>query len=93
MTKWDINGLTLGLGRRLASKGIIVNGIAPGRIATDMQSCSNPADNVFDPQSFMERYGLPEEVSELALFLMSDASNFITGQTILCDGGGYKTNT
>ncbi|WP_282038259.1 SDR family NAD(P)-dependent oxidoreductase [Saccharicrinis aurantiacus] len=93
MTKWDINGLTLGLGRKLASKGIIVNGIAPGRIATKMQRCKNPKENIYDSTSFMQRYGLPEEIAELALFLISDSSNFITGQTIQCDGGGYKNNS
>lgn len=93
MTKWDIVGLTQGLGRKLAPFGIIVNGIAPGRIATDMQGCKNPQENIFDNASFVERYGLSEEVAELAVFLMSDSTNFIIGQTIICDGGGYKQNS
>lgn len=93
MTKWDIVGLTQGLGRMLAPHGIIVNGIAPGRIATTMQTCIDPHDNIYDAQSFIQRYGLPEEVAELAIYLMSDASNFIVGQTIICDGGGYKANS
>lgn len=93
MTKWDIVGLTQGLGRKLAAHGIIVNGVAPGRIATEMQACSDPLENVYDPASFVQRYGLPEEVAELVIFLMSNASNFIVGQTIICDGGGYKRNS
>jgi 3-oxoacyl-[acyl-carrier protein] reductase len=35
----------------------------------------------------LERFALPEEIAELAIFMMSDACNFIVGQTIICDGG------
>lgn len=88
MTKWDIAGLTQGLGIKLAPNGIIVNGIAPGIIATNMQTdCIKQKENVFHPFNPIERFGLPEEIAELAVFLMSDASNFIVGQTIVCDGG------
>ena len=34
-----------------------------------------------------KRFGLPEEIAELAFFLISDAASFIAGQTIVCDGG------
>jgi len=88
MTKWDIAGLTQGLGIQLAPSGIIVNGIAPGIIATNMQpGCLKQGENVFTPLIPIGRFALPEEIAELALFLMSDAANFIVGQTILCDGG------
>lgn len=88
MTKWDIAGLTQGLGVKLANKGIIVNGIAPGIIATGMQPrFLNQKDNVYCSINPIERFALPEEIAELALFLISDASNFIVGQTIVCDGG------
>ncbi|RQW63873.1 SDR family NAD(P)-dependent oxidoreductase [Vibrio viridaestus] len=86
MTKWDIVGLTEGLGKELISKGIIVNGIAPGRTATEMlgrDSCGN----IYDSYTIAKRFCLPEEIAELASFLMGDSSNFIVGQTILCDGG------
>jgi NAD(P)-dependent dehydrogenase (short-subunit alcohol dehydrogenase family) len=88
MTKWDIAGLTQGLGVKLASKGIIVNGIAPGVVATEMQPDTlKQKDNIYYPDNAVERFALPEEIAELALFLMGDASNFIVGQTIVCDGG------
>ncbi|SBV95763.1 SDR family NAD(P)-dependent oxidoreductase [uncultured Dysgonomonas sp.] len=88
MTKWDIAGLTQGLAIKLAPYGIIVNGIAPGVVVTNMQSdFQNRAENVYCTQNPLERFALPEEIAELAVFLMSDASNFITGQTIICDGG------
>lgn len=88
MTKWDIAGLTQGLGIKLAPHGIIINGIAPGIIATEMQAgLLNMKENIYSPMNPIKRYALPEEIAELALFLMSNASNFIVGQTIVCDGG------
>lgn len=88
MTKWDIAGLTQGLGYKLAPHGIIVNGIAPGIVATSMQpDILTQKENAFLPLNPLLRYALPEEIAELALFLMADLSNFIVGQTIVCDGG------
>lgn len=86
MTKWDIVGLTEGLGKKLYPHGIFVNGIAPGRTATAMLNKGND-ENIYDAMTSAKRYCLPEEVSELATFLVSDAANFIIGQTIICDGG------
>ena len=88
MTKWDVAGFTQGLALKLAPRGIIVNGIAPGIIATDMQpDLAKRGENVFCGLNPLGRFAFPEEVAELAVFLMSDASNFIVGQTIVCDGG------
>ncbi|MFH2123675.1 MAG: SDR family oxidoreductase [Pseudomonadota bacterium] len=88
MTKWDIAGLTQGLGMKLAPHGIIVNGIAPGIIVTAMQpDLLNQKENVYHPLTPLQRYALPEEIAELAAFLMGDSANFIVGQTIVCDGG------
>lgn len=86
LTKWDVKGMTEGLGKLFWPNGIIVNGIAPGRTATQMLNKSS-TDNLYDSKTSAKRYGLPEEVAELAVFLMSDAANFIVGQTIVCDGG------
>ncbi|WP_261882418.1 SDR family NAD(P)-dependent oxidoreductase [Vibrio pelagius] len=86
LTKWDVLGLTEGLAKALAPKGIIVNGIAPGRTATPMLNKSSD-NNIYDSMTLPNRYGLPEEIAELAAFLISDSANFIVGQTIICDGG------
>ena len=86
MTKWDVAGLTEGLGRLLSPCGIIVNGIAPGRTATAMLNREGE-NNYYDDKQPVERLGLPEEIAELAVFLISDATNYIVGQTIFCDGG------
>lgn len=88
MTKWDISGLTQGLGIRLAPHKIIVNGIAPGIITTAMQaSYVKQGSNAYCDLNPQKRTASPAEIAELAAFLMGDASNFITGQTIVCDGG------
>lgn len=88
MVKWDIRGLTEGLGKLLIKDRIIVNGIAPGVVKTSMQEFSlNQGNNLYTNQNPIERVILPEEIAELALFLLSDASNAIIGQTIVCDGG------
>ena len=88
MSKWDIVGLTQGLSKTMASHNVIVNGIAPGVVRTEMQQrYMKQKDNVYCNQTPMQRFAFPEEIAELAIFLMSDRSNFITGQTIICDGG------
>lgn len=89
MSKWALNGLTRGLALKFAPEGIIINGIAPGIIATPAISIKgvNIEDNVFLNGVPSGRIGLPEEIAELAVFLMSDAANYIVGQTIVCDGG------
>ena len=86
MTKWDVVGFTQSLGLSLSPHGIIVNGIAPGRTATDMLGI-DPQGDLHDSRQPLRRFGLPAEVAELAVFLLSDAANYIVGQTIICDGG------
>ncbi len=88
MSKWDIVGLTQGLAMKLASHGILVNGIAPGIVASDMQpDFKDHGDNIYCNLNPINRLILPEEISEVAAFLISDGSNCITGQTIICDCG------
>ena len=86
MTKWDLVGFTAGIAEILAPHGILVNGIAPGRTATKMlgKECS---DNLYDVYQPLKRMALPLEIAELAVFLLSDAANYIVGQTIIVDGG------
>lgn len=92
MTKWDIRGLTKFLGISMSRHGIIVNGIAPGIILTDMQEeFKSQGENIYTHLNPANRLGYPEEIAELALYLASDSSNFVVGQTICCDGG-YTLN-
>ena len=88
MTKWDLAGLTQGLGVTLAPHGILVNGIAPGIVATGMQKdILKDEHNLFTAQNPLQRIALPEEIAELAVFMLSDSANFFVGQTVVCDGG------
>jgi NAD(P)-dependent dehydrogenase (short-subunit alcohol dehydrogenase family) len=86
MAKWSLLGFTRGLAAEMAPHGIIVNGVAPGRTATNMLGRDSGAD-LFDTHQPLQRLGTPEEIAELAVFLLSDAANYIVGQTIICDGG------
>lgn len=85
MTKWDVVGMTQGFAQTLAPHNIVVNGIAPGRTAGRMLGIDT--GNIHDNKVPLGRAALPEEIAELALFLAGDTSNYITGQTIICDGG------
>ena len=89
MSKWALNGLTSGLGLKFAPYGIIINGIAPGITDTDSIAIKNinSKENAYLSYIPVNLIGLPEEIAELAVFLMSDAANYIIGQTIICDGG------
>jgi 3-oxoacyl-[acyl-carrier protein] reductase len=84
--KSGLHGATKSLSLELASRGITVNAIAPGIIASPM---SAPA---FDKQTIdrlvpMKRAGTPDEVAELASFLASDRAAYISGQIISINGG------
>lgn len=87
-SKAAVNGITLSLARELAHHSIRVNAIAPGFIDTDLTQ-------TLGPQKFQERLasikmgriGSPQEVANVALFLASDLSSYVTGQIIGVDGG------
>ena len=87
-SKAGVIGLTKSSARELASRNINVNAIAPGFIDTDMTSVLN--ENLKEtmlkniPQN---RFGSPEDVANLVLFLACDMSSYITGQIINVDGG------
>jgi NAD(P)-dependent dehydrogenase (short-subunit alcohol dehydrogenase family) len=86
MTKAAIANFTEALAKEYAPK-INVNAVAPGFTATDMSETWN--DTVWNQvkTALLKRAGDPEELAEAILFLASKQSSFITGQTILVDGG------
>jgi NAD(P)-dependent dehydrogenase (short-subunit alcohol dehydrogenase family) len=91
-TKAGVIGMTKTSAKELGPKGINVNVIAPALIWTDMTKSMPPAllQRVEQSLAFLmplNRWGQPEDVANLALFLASDESSFITGQLIHCDGG------
>ena len=87
MSKGAVNLLTRGWARDLGARGITVNVIQPGPIDTDMNPASGEMGDKFKSMAANKRYGKPEEVAELALFLASPRSSNITGAAINVDGG------
>jgi 3-oxoacyl-[acyl-carrier protein] reductase len=79
---------TKSLARELGSFNIHVNAVAPGLIESDVIS-KMPKDKVeaIIKSSSLGRMGKPEEVAQAVLFLASEHSNYITGQTLIVDGG------
>ncbi|WP_373218914.1 SDR family NAD(P)-dependent oxidoreductase [Ruminococcus sp. 5_1_39BFAA] len=88
LTKVALNSLTKGLSRRFYKDGIRVNAIAPGVTATAMTGKSSN-DNMANSGQVSKRWFVPEEIAEVALFLLSDASKCISGEIIACDAGQY----
>ena len=85
-SKAGVIGITKSVAKELASRGVCCNAIAPGFIKTDM------TENFINNKTIIEsipakRAGFPEEVADLALFLASEKSNYITGEVIRIDGG------
>jgi 3-oxoacyl-[acyl-carrier protein] reductase len=87
-SKAGIIGFTKSVAKELSSRNINVNAIAPGFIQTDM-TAKLPEDvkSQMLAQIPLNRFGQPSDVARLALFLVSEASNYITGQVIQVDGG------
>ncbi|MCL2112216.1 MAG: 3-oxoacyl-[acyl-carrier-protein] reductase [Clostridiales bacterium] len=87
-SKAGLIGLTLSAAKELGSKGITVNAIAPGLIATDMTKDLTEAQQAaMLPAITAGRAGEAEEVAHLVCFLCSDKAAYITGQVIGIDGG------
>ena len=88
--KAGILGFTKAAARELAPRNITVNAIAPGFIRTAMTAgLPDAVQKTFLAQIPLGRFAEPREVAELALFLASDASSYITGQVIGINGGMY----
>jgi 3-oxoacyl-[acyl-carrier protein] reductase len=88
--KAGIIGFTKATARELAPRNITVNAIAPGFIRTAMTAgLPEAVQKAFLAQIPLGRFAEPAEVAELALFLASDASSYITGQVIGINGGMY----
>jgi 3-oxoacyl-[acyl-carrier protein] reductase len=87
-SKAGLIGLTKAVARELGSRNITVNAVAPGFILTDMtDSLSEAVREKMLSRVALGRFGQPEEVAAAVVFLASDAAGYITGQTIVVDGG------
>jgi NAD(P)-dependent dehydrogenase (short-subunit alcohol dehydrogenase family) len=88
--KGAVINLTREMALDYAPRGIFVNGIAPGVIASDMTNPmlqNDAVKNDFLAKTPVGRIGTPEDIAHAAVFLASSESDFIVGQTIVVDGG------
>ena len=87
-TKAGLLGLTRSLAKELGSRNVRVNAIAPGLIETAMTAQMPEAARAHYLETIpLGRPGTPDDVSGVVTFLCSDASRYVTGQTIVVDGG------
>ena len=87
ISKLGLIRLTRALGKKYGSEGIIINGIAPGATFTPM--IARYAKHIDDPypRHAIGRFIRPDEIAELAYYLMSDYGEIICGHTVVADGG------
>jgi 3-oxoacyl-[acyl-carrier protein] reductase len=89
-SKAGLIGFTKSIAKEYGGRGITCNAIAPGFIETQMtDSLPEGVKELYLKSIPLGRYGTPEEVAELAVFLASDSAQYITGQVINIDGGLY----
>ncbi|HEX5972226.1 MAG TPA: 3-oxoacyl-[acyl-carrier-protein] reductase [Gemmatimonadaceae bacterium] len=87
-SKAGLIGLTKSVAKELGSRNVLVNAVAPGFIETDMTAAMTPEARAgLAGQIPLERLGTPQDIAGVVTFLASDQAAYITGQTIVVDGG------
>jgi acetoacetyl-CoA reductase len=88
--KAGIHGFTMALAQEVARKGVTVNTVSPGYIATDMvMAIPEEVRNKIVAQIPMGRLGTPEEIASLVAYLASESAGFITGANFSANGGQF----
>ena len=89
-SKAGVIGMTKSFAREIAPKGVTVNAVAPGFIATDMTAAMNQAAADALAKSIpLGRMGKPEDIANTVAFLAAEETGYITGQVICVDGGMF----
>jgi len=87
-SKAGVIGFTKALAKEVGGKGVRVNAVAPGFIESAMtEKLSNEVRSNYMTAIPLKRYGLPEEVAEVVVFLCQERSRYMTGQILSVDGG------
>jgi len=96
VSKGGINQLTRVMALSLADKGIRVNAVAPGTIATELAAravlTSEEAKARILSRTPMKRLGEPSEIADVVAWLVSDAASYVTGEIVTVDGGRMTLN-
>ena len=96
VSKGGINQLTRVMALALVDKGIRVNAVAPGTIATELAAkavlTSDEAKAKIMSRTPMKRLGQPSEIADTVAYLASDAASYITGEIVVVDGGRMVLN-
>ncbi len=89
MSKTAINGMTRSMAVELAAFNVLVNAVAPGYVLTDLTRQNNSLEEIEGiAQTIpMKRFAAPEEIANLVAFMCSEKNTYLTGQTIVVDGG------
>lgn len=86
-SKGAINSLTICLARDLAKQGIRVNAVSPGFVNTPMLMLNGKPVDYYDSVIPLGKLGVPKDIANMVLFLLSDEASYITGQIIEVNGG------
>ena len=84
-----MNGFTRAAAIEFGPDGILVNSVCPGYVETDLTYINNSPEEIDAIKQTipLRRLAAPEELAKVVAFLCSDANTYITGQTIVADGG------
>lgn len=88
-SKAALAGMTRSMARELGGTGITVNAISPGQILTEVDNPGQTEENIAAvvARQIVPRSGVPQDIAGLLLYLLSPASDFVTGQSFTVDGG------
>ena len=96
VSKGGLNQLTRAMALALADKGVRVNAVGPGTIATELAAqavlTSEDARNKIMMRTPMKRLGEPGEIADVVAYLASDAASYVTGEIVMADGGRLALN-
>lgn len=87
MSKSALTGLVKGLSRDLGPRGITINNIQPGPVATEMNPEDGEFSDLMKSATAVSRYSMPEEIAAFAAYLAGPETDFITGASLNIDGG------
>ena len=93
-TKGAVDAMTRSLAAELGPAGVRVNSVAPGVVDTDLWAANKAVPGVVEQiegLTPLRRWAVPEDVADVVVFLASDASRFVTGETVCAGGGMART--